>query len=133
MRSVRAWCVLAGKDPKRVPPAGYRAAGLVLACPNAVAMLATARAPEGTRARVVVTEGDPDFLTWATRYSDASEDAPAIFGVVSGSWSTEFAERIPVGSKVIVRTHADVAGDGYARLVQRYFEGRCDVWRTRVA
>jgi hypothetical protein len=132
MRSVRAWSVRATGDPKRLSPRGHRATSLLLACPNGVALLASGRFPETARPfRVVLTEGEPDFLTWATRWSDAAEDAPVVFGVISGGWGNDFAARIPDGSRVIVRTHHDCAGDGYARLVQRSLGGRCVVLRAR--
>jgi hypothetical protein len=131
MRSVRAWCVRDGDDPKRLPPAGHSATGLVLACPNAAALLAHGT-PEGTPPPlVIITEGEPDFLTWATRTSDAVEDPPVVLGVMSGSWSDRFAARIPAGSRVVLRTHHDEAGDRYARTIFDSLEGRCAVFRSR--
>jgi hypothetical protein len=129
MRSVRAWRVEGGDGPKRVPPSGCRADGLVLACPFARRMLAGDAKPE----RVLVVEGEPDFLTVATRFSDADESAPAVLGVVSGAWSADVAARVPNGALVGVWTHADRSGDGYARQVAETLAGRCAVRRGRLA
>lgn len=130
MRSVRAWCVRPGAElPKRLPPAGHRAAGLVLADGIAVAMLAGHEAPK----RVVVVEGEPDFVTWATRFSDADEAPPAVLGLVSGAWSDELAARIPNGARVAVRTDHDATGGRYARAVRDTLAGRCEVLRARAA
>lgn len=135
MRSVRAWCVRESDDPKRLPPSGYCARGLLLACGVGVAMLARGgRANQAPpRSRIVVVEGEPDFLTWATRFSDADEDAPAVFGVLSGAWSDDFALRVPDGSRVLIRTHHDSAGHAYARDVTESLNGRCAVLRARSA
>lgn len=132
LRSVRAWRIGGDpRDPKRVPPAGHRATGLVLACPLARQMLEVGAAPawwpDHEPFRVIVVEGEPDFLTWSTRFSDADTTAPAVLGVVSGSWSAELAERVPGGARVIVRTHRDASGDRYARQVAESLGGRCDV------
>jgi hypothetical protein len=126
MRSVRAWRVVEGAGPKRLPPGGHKAARLVLADAVGVALLAGA-----THKKVVICEGEPDFLTWATRVSDADENAPAVFGVGSGAWTDAHAARIPDGAKVVVRTHHDPAGDAYAAAIIRSLAGRCDVSRSR--
>jgi hypothetical protein len=126
MSSVRAWCVRPSEGPKRLPPAGYRATGLVLACGGAIALLAAGRLPEGpSPLRVLVVEGEPDFLTWATHFSDADTNAPLVFGVVSGAWTEAIASRIPDGTRVIIRTHHDSVGDGYAEVVRRTLHDRC--------
>jgi hypothetical protein len=130
MRSVRAWCVSESNDPKRLPASGYRASGLVLACTSAVALLRAGVAPSDARPRVVVVEGEPDFLTWATRFSDASPNVPAVLGVVAGAWSDEIAARIPSGARVIVRTHRDAAGERYAEAIKRTLWDRCAVLRA---
>jgi hypothetical protein len=131
MRNVRAWCVTPSEDPKRLPPAGYRASGLVLACGSAVVLLTSGRAPERPSGlRVLIVEGEPDFLTWATHFSDADDaNVPVVFGVVSGSWTEDIAARIPDGTRVIVRTHHDAAGDGYAEVIRRTLQRRCTVVR----
>lgn len=64
--------------------------------------------------RVIVAEGVPDWLTWATHYSDGDEDAPLVIGVTPGSWSQAVADRIPDGREIVIATHDDDAGNGYA-------------------
>jgi hypothetical protein len=132
MRSVRAWAVVDSDDPKRLPPTGHRVTGLVLACPNAAALLA-GDAREGTTAPplVILTEGEPDFLTWATRISDAVDEPPIVLGVMSGSWGDRLAARIPDRWRVVLRTHHDEAGDRYAWAIFDSLDGRCAVLRSR--
>jgi hypothetical protein len=121
MRSVRAWRVFELSDtPKRLPPAGCKASGLVLANGSALAMLRGETGPT----RIVIAEGEPDYLVHATRF-----DGPVI-GVGSGSWTDEFAARIPVGSTLILRTDRDEAGERYAKAITKSCEGRCQTRRA---
>lgn len=122
MRSVRAWRVKAGDGPKRLPPAGHRASGLVMANRVALDMLASDR---GSPCRVVVAEGEPDFFSWSLK-------APwmPVLGIVSGSWSQDFADRIPYGSELIVRTHHDDAGERYAAEIVKTTRDRAVVRRS---
>lgn len=127
-RSFRAWCVLhESDDPKRLPPAGFAVRGLVLADDVAAAMLAGTASP----LRIVIVEGEPDFVTWSTHTSDANADPPAVLGVVSGSWTETIAARVPDGSRVAIRTHHDAAGDKYAETIARTLVHRCEVGRAR--
>jgi hypothetical protein len=75
---------------------------------------------------VIITEGAPDFLTVATHYG-CTEYAPAVLGVVSGSWSDELAARIPTECRVVVRVHRDEAGAKYLAAIRRSLSGRCRV------
>ena len=118
-RSVRAMR-LTPEDPKRLPPTGFLAAGLVLANREAILMLRGESKPE----RVIVAEGEPDWLTWASRRDDAC------LGIVSGAWSQALAQRIPSGVNVVLRVHGDQAGDSYADKIQRSLAGRCRLWRA---
>lgn len=120
LRSVRACRVIDGESPKRLPPARKRAAELVLANRAAVGMLLGRIRPR----RVLLVEGEPDFLTWATR-----TDEPVI-GIGSGWWSSAFAARIPTGAEVVIRTHADAQGERYAASVAESIGERCQVWRA---
>jgi len=133
MRSLRARKVVSGDGPKNVAPADYSTAGLVMADALGRTLLAEGRRPdhwpESAPLRIVVTEGEPDFLTWATRFSDADETAPAVLGLASGGWKAEIAGRIPSGATVIIRTHADEAGERYARAVWETIGPRCKVMR----
>lgn len=120
MRSVRAWRIVRGDDaPKRLPPAGCKATGLVLANGLALRMLRGETGP----CRVVIVEGEPDYLSVATRWH------VAVIGVLSGSWSEDFAGRLPFGVSVVIRTHCDKAGDRYADTVTKTIVGRGEVRR----
>lgn len=103
---VRAIQVRGNDGPKRLPPAGYRAAGLVLANGGGYRLLRHRQA-----ARLVITEGEPDMLSWSTLTEDA------VLGVVSGSWTDAIAARVPDGCRVVIRTHEDAAGEKYARQI----------------
>jgi hypothetical protein len=131
MRSVRAWRVVPGEGPKRLPPSGHKASGLVLADPAARALLAAGRWLDAMDRRVVIVEGEPDFLTWATRFPDSSETIPSVIGLVSGAWTEEIAARIPTGARVVVRTDHDRAGDAYAARVHASLAARCTVLRSK--
>ena len=137
VRSLRAWNIdgeVASDDtPKRVAPAGHITAGLVLACPVGRRMLVTGQAPtwatDAAPLVVYVVEGEPDFLTLASRVADHDETPPAVLGVVAGSWCEAIADRIPDGSRVVIRTHDDEAGLRYGEaiystLADRYAAGR---------
>lgn len=125
-------------DGSKLFPVGRGAAGAVFADPLARLWLRAAdtaagapAADEVRRVGLVVAEGAPDFLTWATEYSDADEDAPAVTGIASGSWTGDVAARVPAGCVVTIATHNDTAGDRYARKVRDSLHGRCDVRRFR--
>jgi hypothetical protein len=120
----RALAPLAPKD-KAASPAGAEVRGLLMADARGQAMLAGNLSP----ARVVVAEGVPDFLTWACRWGDLAEDAPAVLGVISGSWTEELAARVPSGAQVAVRTHRDGAGAKYADRIASTLSARCPVYR----
>jgi hypothetical protein len=126
MRSIRAGRVVDGEGPKRRPPFGHKASGVVMADTFALAMLAGTRAPT----RVVITEGEPDFLTWATRTRDTDT---AVLGIVGGSWSPGFASRCPTGAIVVIRTDHDCAGDAYAHDIAETLRGRCFLRRGGAA
>jgi hypothetical protein len=120
-RSLRARAIVLGAKPKALAPTGHEVCGLALACPFARTILRTATMPdwwpEGLPLDVIVTEGEPDFMTWRSLFSDADETAPAVLGVVAGSWSDALGKRIPPGVRVVIRTHADAAGDIYAARI----------------
>jgi hypothetical protein len=133
LRSLRARRVVAGEGPKNLAPAGFSTGGLVMADALGRKVLTTGQRPEGwpdgVPLRIVVTEGEPDFLTWGTRFSDADETAPAVLGVVSGSWTSAIASRLPDGARVIIRTHLDEPGEKYAQAVHESLRGRCTLLR----
>jgi hypothetical protein len=112
VRSVRSWRVLPGESPKRLPPGGYRAAGLFLADAMAASWL---RGESGPR-RVLIAEGEPDWLTAATW---RMREPTAVLGIVSGSWTSALAARFRPGQRVLVWTDRDRAGDAYAAEIVR--------------
>lgn len=112
LRSVRAGRVIEGDSPKRLPPGGHRASGLVMACDSAIAMLQGTYRPQ----RLLIVEGEPDFLTWATW---RTRHAYARIALTSGAWTADFAARVPETAKVFLCTDADRAGDGYADAVRK--------------
>lgn len=123
LRSVRARAVVADATPKSLPPGGHASAGFLLADARGVAMLRAG--PTAAPARVLVLEGEPDYLTWASR----SSGRWAVFGLPgSGAWTSAIGDRIPAGSEVVIRTDPDPAGDHYAEIVATpELLGRCSV------
>jgi hypothetical protein len=115
-RSVRAIRVTEDESPKRLPPGGHRASGVVLACAFGLAML------QGTfdAKHVMILEGEPDLLSWATSPADRPY---ARLGIISGSWTDAFAARIPKGARVYLRTHDDDAGRRYADAIRATMPG----------
>jgi len=104
-----------------------------MACPTGRVLLEEGRAPDWwSSATVIVAEGVPDFLTWATQFDDAQK-MPAVFGIISSSWTREIALRIPGGSRVLVRTHHDDAGHRYAVTIADSLSDRCDVLVPRLS
>jgi hypothetical protein len=129
--SVRARCL---RDPgdlsKSLAPAAFSVRGLVFADPLAQQLLRSGP-PDWWHPRdVVITEGEPDFLTWASRQGDGHEQGPAVLGVVSGSWTEEIASRLPDEARIAVRTHRDAAGEEYARAIVATLGRRCRVFRA---
>lgn len=124
MRSVRAWRV--GGDstlPKRVPPRGHRASGLVLANDRARRWLTGASSPS----RIVVVEGEPDHLARSVRFP-----LETIVGIGSGSWTEDFSARVPYGCEVVLMTHLDPAGDRYAEQITESVRERAQVTRWKL-
>lgn len=117
--------------PKSLTPAGSSNRGAVMA--DALGRLLLAgEAAAWPHLRVVVVEGVPDHLAAAAQASDADEDAPAVVGIVSGSWSAEIASRIPPGTAVALATDPDEAGEKYAQEIAATLAGRVvRRWRPR--
>ena len=120
--------------PKGLSPAGHTLRGLVMADPLSRLLLSGGACGDGEsaadvvrRCDLVVAEGVPDFLTWATRWGDAAEDAPAVVGVIVGSWTEAIAARVPDGTSVVVREHADTAGSKYTAKIVASLRERCPV------
>ena len=128
--SIRARTVAPDVEPKALAPAGHAVRGAVMADLVGVSILRGEPVETWNRA-VVVVEGEPDFLTWGTNRSDAAEEVPAVLGVESGAWTEAIAARVPDGSRVVIRTHHDAAGNQYARAVAHSLGTRCQVFRSR--
>ena len=90
---------------------------------------------QGGQLRVVIAEGEPDWLGWVQRgirnETDARGNAvaTAIFGVWGAAWTDAIAARIPDGVrglpvKVVLRCDTDTAGDRYAATIQASLSGR---------
>lgn len=122
VRSVRAGRVVEGDSPKRLPPAGCRASGTVMACAIAVGMLRGTFAPE----LVTISEGEPDWLSWVEE-----PGTYARIGITNGGWSDDIANRIPNGTRVAIRTDNDTAGDRYAAAIVKSLRGRCPLKRSQ--
>lgn len=105
---------------KRLPPAGHRMSGCVMANRVALEMLHGKSKPS----RLLIVEGEPDFLTWATLTEDA------VIGINNGSWTRELSLAVPGGTEVSIRTHADNKGDSYAASVIESLERNCSLWRN---
>lgn len=122
-RSVRSWQVEGREGPKRLPPSGKKAAGLVMANSQAVKILRG----QAQACRVLICEGEPDWLTWSTR---VTADV-AVFGIGTGAWTQEHADKIPKDSSVYVLTHLDEAGDKYAANIIKTIGERAQCWRLK--
>lgn len=117
-----------GRDwpPKSMAANGYQRAGLVMA--NAVARhLLEHPLAQASEMCVVIQEGETDWLTGCQTW--ARRDERAVFGLVSGSWTSDLAARIPRRARVIVRTDNDAGGDQLAEPIIKSLVGRCDVRR----
>ncbi len=133
LEGLRARATVDDAKPKSASATGASSSGLVFADPLGLWLL-QGRAPAWWAKPwcVVIAEGEPDFLLWATHYSDAEvERAPAVLGVTSGSWSPAIAARIPDGARVTIRTDHDAAGNKYAEAIANTLKGRCTVLRSK--
>jgi len=128
MRSVLARSLDREARPKSLAPAGFQRAGLSMQCPFARYIVRTAAFPEWwpehTALQVMIAEGEVDFLTLATEWSESAEYAPASIGVFAGSWTPELAARIPDRAVLQIGTHADKDGEKYARNIFATVKGR---------
>ena len=71
-----------------------------------------------------MVEGEPDWLVRSIKFSDE-----AIVGIGSGSWTADFAARVPFGSEVSLLTHLDGAGDRYADEIEKSIRNRARTFR----
>jgi hypothetical protein len=115
LASVRARLVTGEAGvPKELPPAGFRASGLMLCCPRGRGLLAG----KGGADEAWVVEGVPDWLSLALLLEarrDRGGVPAAVFGGWTGSWGALC--RLPAGVRVKVATDGDPAGDLYADAI----------------
>ncbi len=111
---------------------GAPASGAVLACGLARQLLADgvpAWWPVGVPLRVVVVEGEPDWLTWVQMAGESDPTAPAVIGVWSGSLTRALVDRIPDGAHVADALHDDATGRAYAARLAELSAGRFQIKR----
>jgi len=136
VRSVRAWRVSDGDTPKRLPPSGHKAGGLVLLDSMGREAFRAGGWPSFSSSppRFAIVEGELDFLTWAVRTPLNQSPAHAVVGIPgAGSWAPEIAAAIPDGAAIAVRTHHDLAGNDYAATIAASLQTRCQLLRGGVA
>jgi Toprim-like len=128
MRSLLARSIDRNSPRKSLAPSGFARSGLIMSDLLGRQLLQRGAAPEwwldDRELRVVVAEGEIDVLVWATWFSEADEHAPAVFGLVSGSWTDEIAMRVPSDATVVIATDNDAAGDKYANRVAETLDNR---------
>ena len=120
----RPFCGGKPRRPKELAARGFGFAG-VLANPLARLMLAGRSLGDGTSARnfiptvgLLIAEGCPDFLTWCCNWNDGNDAAPAVLGILAGSWTQAFADQVPDGTTVTVATHHDDGGGAGERFAR---------------
>jgi hypothetical protein len=114
IRSLHARAVVPNLTPKSLSPAGCGLRGLVMADPGARLMLAG----HGEIKEVWIAEGVPDHLSLAFDWNESDDSRRAVLGVIAGSWDQALADRIPVGTTVMIATDNDAAGDRYADVIK---------------
>ena len=132
IESLHARALRPDVDVKSVSPAGFEVRGLVMADSLGRMLLERGHVHGVAEPTLVIAEGVPDYLTLATTWSDADEDAPAVMGILSGSWTPELAARVPDGAVVVIATDPDGAGDAYAATIVATFADRMRAGRVRV-
>jgi hypothetical protein len=139
MRTVRGRGLASG-GPKSLPAKGYATSGLVMADALARQLLKTGDKPDwwptNEPLQVVIAEGEKDWLTDCVHFAppgSVNASMPAVFGVISGSWSMQLARRIPNGTQITIRTDHDRAGDKYAAEINKTLARRCAVLRSKDA
>jgi hypothetical protein len=102
------------------------AEGMVFANPIARHALAQVARKTWTWRTVILTAGAVDYLQWAAAMA-ASDDGPAVIGLVDPTWSSLLAARIPEGCRVIVRGDTNPAVAELAPRIVNALRGRCEV------
>lgn len=147
--TLHARAVVPDVRPKGASPSGFEVSGTVMADGLALALLRGEKLATGetiadlvaascgsiptadgdTRAGVLIVEGVPDFVAAVCSWSEAIENAPAVLGVIAGSWSPEIAARVPDGARVVIATDPDKTGERYACMIAETLEDRCELAR----
>ncbi|MCZ6688257.1 MAG: hypothetical protein O7H41_01435 [Planctomycetota bacterium] len=117
---------------KELSPTGHAVSGLILADSLARLMLSGETLTDESDAAdyvrdvgLIIVEGSIDFLATATKFSDANQNAPAVIGIVSGSWTREIAARVPTDTSIIIGTDPDMTGRRYRDLISGSLRDRC--------
>lgn len=139
LSSLRARSLDRQKVPKSVAPKGEGVVATARACVLANdlgrSLLESGQKPQwwpsNQALKAVILEGEPDFLSWAGRDSDAVETPLAVFGIWSGAWTADIGKRLPSGTRVTIRTDRDKAGDEYARRIFETISNHCTVFRAK--
>ena len=124
-----------GDLPKSRAPSGYAARGLLMADPAALCWLRGGAPGDGCwrdvcwSGDIVITEGETDYLTWATHHRRFGEEDGAHTWATVGICGSSalpaeliprIEERLRSGARVVLRRHADQAGIAMEeRLLER--------------
>lgn len=114
-RSLRARRVIGASATKELCPEGFATRGLVAANREGIALLRGKRTPSA----LVIVEGVPAWCAWSSHHPDV-----AVIGIASGSWTADFARRVPKETRVILDVDPDETGLSYARKVAETLPGR---------
>lgn len=117
------------KDPpgqlKSASPKGCQIGQLVTANGAAEIILRTEQLPlncsKEARFDVWIVEGEKDLIIQTSRHNNSSHDAKAVFGIWSGGWTTQIAQRLPMEQRIriIIATDPDEAGNKYAKDIYK--------------
>lgn len=129
LATLHARATRADIKPKGISPRGFDIQGTIMADRHGWELLRSG----STDRHVLIAEGVPDWLVWSTWAQRTGSTAPAVLGVISGSWTDELSMRFPDRAKVLIRTHSDKAGDKYAEKIAASLVSRCTVLRRASA
>jgi len=127
LRSLRARRIVnPGAQPKSIAPRGFSIKGLFMANQAALNLFRHAPTDVLAPARIVVVEGEMDFLSW---FQNCTDENLVLLGITAGSWTKDIGARIPSESDVYLRTHQDSAGDIYAERIANDLRQYCQIFR----
>lgn len=140
LRSMLARDVTGVASMKSAGATGFERRGLIMADGLGRQILAAGAPPEwweDRALRIIITEGEMDFLSYAEQH-DGEPWAPALLGFVSGSWTQKIADRIPDRSTLVIVEHDDEQGAKYTAKIQesvkaRWQDGLLTIKRIRFA